>query len=75
MEQPVMKVKDVEKALGVSYSKANNLIAELEKLDILKQITKGKRNRKFSYREYVSILAEGTEPMHLTANVEHAQNE
>jgi Fic family protein len=75
MEQPVMKVKDVEKALGVSYSKANNLIAELEKLDILRQISKGKRNRKFSYREYVSILAEGTEPMHLTANVEHTQSE
>ena len=75
MEQPIMKVKDVEKTLGVSYSKANNLIAELENLNILKQITEGKRNRKFSYSEYVSILAEGTEPMHLTDNVEHTQTE
>ena len=75
MEQPVMRVKDVEKALAVSYSKANNLIAELEELNILKQITEGKRNRKFIYDEYVSILAEGTEPMHLTTNIEHTQSE
>lgn len=75
MQQPVMRVKDVEKALSVSYSKANNLISELEDLNILKQITEGKRNRKFMYDEYVGILAEGTEPMHLTANVEHTQSE
>ena len=75
MEQPVIKVKDVEKAVGVSYSKANNLIAELEKLGILKQISKGKRNRKFSYREYVAILAEGTEPLQVSGNIEHTQSE
>jgi Fic family protein len=75
MQQPVMRVKDVEKALGVSFSKANNLIADLEALKILKQITAGKRNRKFIYDRYVTILAEGTEPMHLTANIEHTQSE
>jgi Fic family protein len=75
MKQPVMRVKDVEKALGVSFSKANNLIAELEALKILKQITAGKRNRKFIYDRYVNILAEGTEPTHLTANIEHTQSE
>ena len=75
MEQPVVRVKDVEKAVGVSYSKANNLIAEMEGLGILKQITPGKRNRKFKYDEYVSILAEGTEPTHLSGNIEHTQSE
>jgi Fic family protein len=75
MKQPVMRVKDVEKTLGVSFSKANNLIAELEALKILKQITAGKRNRKFIYDRYVNILAEGTEPMHLAANIEHTQSE
>ena len=62
MEQPVVRVKDVEEKLKISYSKANNLIAEMEKLDIMKQITEGKRNRKFIYREYVDILSEGTTP-------------
>lgn len=75
MELPVMRVKDVEKAVGVSYSKANNLIAEMEELKILKQITEGKRNRKFKYDEYVAILSEGTEPAHLTSNIEHTQSE
>lgn len=75
MEQPVVRVKDVEKAVGVSYSKANNLIAEMEGLGILKQVTPGKRNRKFKYDEYVSILAEGTEPTHLSGNIEHTQSE
>ena len=74
MEQPVMRVKDVEKALGVSYSKANNLITELENLNILKQITPGKRNRKFIYDKYVGILSEGTEPTHLTTNIEHTHS-
>ncbi len=62
MKQPVIKVNDVEKALNVSYSKANNLIAEMEELGIVRQITEGRRNRKFIYNEYVQILSEGTEP-------------
>ena len=62
MEQPVVRVKDVEEQLKISYSKANNLIAEMETLGIMKQITDGRRNRKFIYREYVDILSEGTEP-------------
>ncbi|MBE0510698.1 MAG: Fic family protein [Gammaproteobacteria bacterium] len=61
MQQPVVMVKDVEKALSVSYSKANTLIAIFEKATILKQISKGRRNRKFSYETYIDILAEGTE--------------
>lgn len=60
MEQPVVRVKDVEEVLKTSYSKANNLISEMEAIGIMKQITKGKRNRKFIYQDYVNILAEGT---------------
>jgi len=63
MEQPVVRVKEVEDVLKISYSKANNLIAEMEHLGIMKQITKGKRNRKFIYNDYVNILSEGTEPI------------
>ena len=61
MQQPVVMVKDVEKALSVSYSKANTLIAIFEKIAILKQISEGRRNRKFSYQGYIDILSEGTE--------------
>jgi Fic family protein len=62
MEQPVVRVKDVEEKLKISYSKANNLLSEMEALGIMKQITEGRRNRKFIYREYIDILSEGTEP-------------
>ncbi len=63
MKQPVVRVQDIEKALKISYSKANNLAADMEKLSVLKQITAGRRNRKFIYNEYVQILSEGTEPV------------
>lgn len=63
MKQPVVRVQDIEKALKISYSKANNLAADMEKLGVLKQITAGRRNRKFIYNEYVQILSEGTEPV------------
>jgi len=54
-------VNDVTRMVGVSYTKANALIAACEKLGILRQRGTGKRNRKFIYYDYVGILSEGTE--------------
>jgi len=61
MRQPVVRVKDVQKTLSISYNNANALIAGAEKLGILEQTSMVRRNRKFQYREYIDILAEGTE--------------
>jgi cell filamentation protein, protein adenylyltransferase len=61
MRQPVVMVNDVARMVGVSYTKANSLIAACEDLGILRQIGAGKRNRKFIYNDYVGILSEGTE--------------
>ena len=61
MQQPVVMAKDVSTLVGVSYNKANALLASCEKLGIVRQISKGKRNRRFIYQSYVDILAEGTE--------------
>jgi len=67
LKQPVLRVKDVEKAVGVSYTKANSLVASAQKLGVLKQISAGKRNRKYLYQAYIDILSEGTElPASLT---------
>ena len=60
-KQPVLRVKDIEKAIGVSYTKANSIVASAEHLGMLKQISKGKRNRKYVYQAYIDILSEGTE--------------
>lgn len=59
--QPVVVVNDVARIVCVSYTKANTLIGTCERLGILRQISKGKRNRRFMYQAYVDILSEGTE--------------
>jgi len=61
MKQPVVMANDVAKIAGVSYTKANELIVTCERLGLLKQISKGRRNRKFMYQEYVTIVSEGTD--------------
>lgn len=63
MQQPVVQVRTVQRELGISYNKANRLIAQFEALGILVQMTEGRRNRSFVYRDYVDILSEGTEIM------------
>lgn len=63
MRQPVVRVGDIQKTLKISYSKANTMAAVMEQLGVLKQITSGRRNRKFTYNEYIQILSEGTEPV------------
>jgi Fic family protein len=64
MRQPVVMVNDVARMVGVSYSKANNLIATCEELGVLQQLSTGRRNRRFGYRQYIAILSEGTEMPH-----------
>lgn len=61
MKQPVVMANDVAKIAGVSYTKANEMIATCERLGLLLQISKGRRNRKFMYQEYIKIVSEGTE--------------
>jgi Fic family protein len=64
MRQPVVMANDVATMVGVSYNKANSMIAACEKLGILRQTSKGRRNRRFMYQAYVDILSEGTELIH-----------
>lgn len=61
MKQPVVMANDVARIAGVSYTKANEMIATCERMGLLLQISKGRRNRKFMYQEYVKIVSEGTE--------------
>lgn len=61
MQQPVVMVRDVQQALGVSYGKANALVSTFDEAGLLEQISHGRRNRRFSYKRYIDILAEGTE--------------
>ncbi|MBP9218832.1 MAG: Fic family protein [Sterolibacterium sp.] len=61
MKTPVITVDHAASTLGVSYSKANDLIKACEEMAIIRQISAGKRNRRFAYTEYLHILSEGAE--------------
>ena len=55
--QPVIKVKTVEDLLGVSRPTANSLVADLEELGLLRELTGRRRNRSWSYDgRYLSFL-------------------
>jgi Fic family protein len=58
---PTVMVKDVQRLLETSYPRANELVSQFEKMGILREITGGRRNRRFIYAPYVEIIAEGTQ--------------
>lgn len=58
---PVITVHLVEEITGLSYANANTLIVDFESLGLLKEISGRKRNRRYAYASYLSLLTdEGT---------------
>jgi Fic family protein len=51
----------VEKT-DLTAATVNKCLAHLERLGIVRELTARKRNRAFSYTQYVAILNQGTEP-------------
>ena len=54
---PLVRIKDVEKIVNLENPNALNLVAKFEKLGILREITNQKRNRVYSYVDYVSLFS------------------
>lgn len=71
MKTPVITVDQAAQRLGVSYRTANVLFKTCEDMEIIRQITSGKRNRRFAYSSYIRILNEGAE---LTTSTEVQEN-
>lgn len=59
-DRPIVSVADVREMTGTTYPAANTLVARLEKLGILAEITGNARHRRFRYESYVRIFSEGT---------------
>jgi Fic family protein len=57
-DRPIVSVGDVEKTTGTTYAAANNLVARLEEIGILVEITGYARNRRFKFDPYVRLFEE-----------------
>jgi len=72
-ERPILSIRMVEQYLGCSYVTAANIIQQLGKLTILREITGQQRNRLFRYDPYLALFdrqalssATAEEPQSLT---------
>jgi Fic family protein len=61
--RPIANIGAMARALALSVPTVTAALQHLEKLGIVKEMTGGRRNRVFSYRKYLAIVAAGTEPI------------
>ena len=60
---PILHISSIREHTGLSISAATSAATALVEMDIVREITGGRRNRLFAYDEYLSILNEGMEPL------------
>lgn len=53
---PIINVSKVEKVVGKSTVSSYKLIADLEKLGVLKEITGGQRGRAYVFKDYIDLF-------------------
>lgn len=58
---PIITVSQVREWTGTSYPAANQLVARLVELGILRELTGQKRNRRFEYHGYINLFGERPE--------------
>jgi Fic family protein len=56
-DRPILTVQHAVGFTGLAFANANSLVAQFEELELLKEVTGGKRNRVFSYEPYMRIIA------------------
>jgi Fic family protein len=61
MERPIATSGWLVEKTGISPATVNKALGHLEQLGIVRELTARKRNRLFSYAEYVKIMNRGTE--------------
>nr|VFJ94560.1 MAG: Fic family protein [Candidatus Kentron sp. LFY] len=53
---PILSVREVKELTNVSSPAANNLVAKLVEHGILHELTNQKRNRRFTYQDYIRLF-------------------
>lgn len=61
MERPIASSNWLVEKTGITPATVNKALGHLEELGIVKELTAQKRNRLFSYADYISIINRGTE--------------
>ena len=56
--QPLFQTNQLAESTGLTDSAANNLVARLEDLGIVRKITESKDNRLFCYEQYVNLFSD-----------------
>jgi Fic family protein len=62
-QRPIVSIPQVERLTGLSGPTVAKALKRLEMLGIVSESTGRQRWRRYSYRNYLQILAEGTEPI------------
>lgn len=62
MERPVATSNSLVAKTGLTPASVNNALGHLVRLGIVRELTEKKRNRLFSYSDYIAIPSRGTEP-------------
>jgi Fic family protein len=62
-ERPIITVNEVVRRTGLSFPTASKGMATLVEQGVAREVTGHRRNRVFSYQQYIAILGEGTEPL------------
>ncbi|EPD44135.1 MULTISPECIES: Fic family protein [Delftia] len=60
---PFLTSNQLVRQTGLSSPTVNTALADLQRLGIIEEVTGRKRGRVFSYRRYLSVLNEGTDPL------------
>jgi len=61
MAQPIATSASLSKATGLTPATVNKALGQLERLGIVKELTEQRRNRLFSYFDYIETLNQGTD--------------
>lgn len=59
-EKPHLSIKEAASRLNISYQSAKTLMHQFVSIEILKEITGKRRDKRYSYWEYLALLSEGT---------------
>lgn len=62
-ERPVSRASAIAQRSGLSLPTVNSALESMQRIGLVREETGKRRDRLFSYAEYIRILSEGTEPL------------